>query len=58
MGCRADRGHQWLFMKELGDYYYKIHNRNDQDSEENPFEKEERVRCQEEKRKEDTSGKQ
>ena len=35
-------------MKELGDYYYKIHNRKDQDSEENPFEKEERVRCQEE----------
>ena len=39
---------QWLLMQELGDNYYKIHNRNDQDREEDPFEEEERVRWQEE----------
>ena len=36
--------HRWLLMQELGDDYYKIHMRDDQDSEEDPFEKEERVR--------------
>ena len=38
-------GHnRWLLMQELGDDYYKLHSRDDQDSEEDPFEKEERVR--------------
>ena len=40
--CEHD---QWLLMQELGDDYYKIH-RNDHDSEEDPFEEEERVRWQ------------
>ena len=35
---------RWLLMQELGDDYYKLHNMDDQDSEEDPFEKEERVR--------------
>ena len=36
-------------MQELGDDYYKLHRRDDQDSEEDPFEEEERVKWQEEK---------
>jgi hypothetical protein len=32
----------------LGDDYYKLHSRDDQDSEEDPFEKRERARWQEE----------
>ena len=39
---------RWLLMQELGDDYYKIHERTDQDSEEDPFEEEERMRWQEE----------
>ena len=39
---------RWLLMQELGDDYYKLHSRDDQDSEEDPFEKEERGRWQEE----------
>ena len=37
-----------LLMQELGDNYYKLHRRDHQDSEEDPFEEEERVRWQEE----------
>ena len=39
---------RWLLMQELGDDYYKLHNRDDQDSEVDPFEEEERVKWQEE----------
>ena len=39
---------QWLLMQEMGDDYYKIYNRNNQESEEDLFEEEERVRWQEE----------
>ena len=35
---------RWLLMQELGDDYYKLHNMDDQDSEEDPFEKEERMK--------------
>ena len=33
-------------MQELGDNYYKFYSRDDQDSEEDPFNAEERVRWQ------------
>ena len=39
---------RWLLMQELGEDYYKLHNRDDQESEEDPFEIEERMRWQEE----------
>ena len=39
---------RWLLMQELGDNYYKLHSRDNQDSEKDPFEAEERVRWQEE----------
>ena len=40
---------QWLLMQEMGDDYYKLHRRHDQESEEeDPFEEEERVKWQEE----------
>ena len=42
-------------MQELGDDYYKLYRRDDKDSEEDPFEEEERVRWQEEEAKTDTS---
>ena len=42
---------RWLLMQELGDDYYKLHNRDDEDIEEDPFEEEERVKWQEEEEK-------
>ena len=39
---------QWLLIQELGNNYYKINSRDDQQSEEDPFEAEERVRWLEE----------
>ena len=42
-------------MKEFGGDYYKLHRRDDQDSEEDPFEEEERVKWQEEKGKQKLS---
>ena len=38
---------RWLLMQELGDNYYKLHIRDNQDSEKDPFEAEERVRWKE-----------
>ena len=35
-------------MQELGDNYYKLHKRTNQDSEEDPFEEEERMIWQKE----------
>ena len=42
---------RWLLMQELGDDYYKLQNRDDEDIEEDPFEEEERVKWQEEEEK-------
>ena len=39
---------RWLLMQELGDNFYKLHNRDNHDSEVDPFEEEERVKWQEE----------
>ena len=42
---------RWLLMQELGNDYYKLHNRDDHDSEVDPFEEEERVKWQEEEKR-------
>ena len=42
---------RWLLMQELGNDYYKLDNRDDQDSEVDKFEEEERVKWQEEEEK-------
>ena len=43
----AWRYDRWLLMQELGNDHYKIHKRNNQDSEKDPSEEEERMRWQE-----------
>ena len=43
---------EWLLMQEMGDDYYKLHRRYDQDSEEkDPFEAEGRIEWEEEEEK-------
>ena len=42
---------RWLLMQERGDDYCKLHSRDDQDIEEDPFAEEERVKWQEEEEK-------
>ena len=43
---------EWLLMQDMGDDYYKLHRRYDQDSEEeDPFEAEGRIEWEEEEEK-------